>query len=103
MLLSTTGSTSESTRTGLYSIKSLNVQDGGIVASLPEVAAQQMEFDIEDLHIYGGGLMHSIWMHVTASNITVDDLGHLRGDPVNDACVSFAIPIYSFYQICAQL
>ena len=84
LLLSTTGQTVTSTRTGLYAMKSLNIADGGIVKSLPEVAAKLLEFDIGSIHIYGGGIMNSIWMHVTAGNITIDDLGHLRGDPVDD-------------------
>ena len=68
-------------------MKSLHVADGGIVKSLPEVGAQLIEFDIGDLHIYGGGIVHSIWMDVSAGNLTVDDLGHLRGDPVDEKYV----------------
>lgn len=87
MLLSTSGKTMASTRTGLYSMKSLHVADGGIVRSLPEVAAQLLEFDIGDLHIYGGGIMNSIWMGISASNLTVDHLGHLYGDSFDDKYV----------------
>ena len=87
MLLSTTGKTVASTRIGLYSMKSLHVADGGIVKSLPEVGAQLLEFDIGDLHIYGGGVMNTIWMGISAGNLTVDHLGYLRGDPVDDKYV----------------
>lgn len=87
LLLSNTGKTVSSTRTGLYSMNSLHVADGGIVTSLPEVDAQLMQFEVGDLHVYGGGSLHSIWMDITATNLTVDDLGNIRGDAVDDKYV----------------
>ena len=91
LLLSNTGQTATATRSGLYSMKSLHVADGGIVTSLPEVGAQIMQYDIGDLHIFGGGLMHSIWMGISAVNLTVDDLGILRGNPYDARFVYFEV------------
>ena len=80
LLLGTTGKTDLSTRSGLYMIKSLHVADGGEVTALPEFGAQKLEFEIGNLHIFGGGTLHSIQMDIVVSNMTVDDLGILRGD-----------------------
>ena len=81
LLLSNTGKTLASTRNGLYSMQSLHLSDGGIVASLPEVASNRLQLDIGDLHVHGGGLLHSIWLEITARNLTIDDLGVLKADP----------------------
>ena len=68
----------------MFTMKSLHIADGGIVTSLPEVGSLTMQFDVGDLHIFGGGSLHSVSVAVSAGNLTVDDLGVLRGDLIDD-------------------
>ena len=80
LYLGITGSTELANKEGLYKFAFLTVADGGEVTSASDVNDKSLGFDIGDMSIKGGGLMHHKRMNIVAGNLTVDDLGVLRAD-----------------------
>ena len=93
LYLGLTGTTELANSEGKYTFSSLIVADGGEMTTTSEVGRNELTLDIGDVKIQGGGLLHMMRMRVFAGNLTVDDLGHVRGDPVDArlANTSFAV------------
>lgn len=80
LYLGITGSTELANEEGLYKFSSLTVANGGEVTSAADAKDNSLAFDIGDLSITGGGLLHCKRMNIVAGNVTIDDLGILRAD-----------------------
>ena len=88
LFLALTGSTELANSEGTYIFHSLTVADGGEVTSTPDVNSNSLTLNIDDVAIQGGGILHMVRMRILAGNFTVDDLGHVRGDTLDNRFVS---------------
>lgn len=80
LYLGLTGTTEQAKKEGTFKFNSLTVADGGEVTSGSDVDSKPLTFDVSELNIKGGGRLHMKRIIIDAGNMTVDDLGTLRGD-----------------------
>lgn len=80
LYLGLTGTTELAKTEGVFKFNSLTVADGGEVTSANDVGSNPLNFDVGNLTIKGGGILHMKRIVIEAGNMTVDDLGILRGD-----------------------
>ena len=80
LVLGLTGSTELANSEGTYKFFSLIVADEGEVTSTPEVGNSSLAFDVDNIAVQGGGVLHMVRMRIYAGNFSVNDLGVVRGD-----------------------
>lgn len=75
-----TGTTEQAKTEGVFKFNSLTVADQGELTSGDDVDSKALTFNVGELKIKGGGNLHMKRLVIKAGNMTVDDLGVLRGD-----------------------
>ena len=83
LYLGLTGTTELANSEGTYGFHFLTVADGGEVTSTSEVVRNSLTLNGGEVKVQGGGALHMVRMRIFAGNFTVDDLGHVKGDPLN--------------------
>nr|XP_026694748.1 uncharacterized protein LOC104266654 [Ciona intestinalis] len=78
-----------SVKEGVFNFVSLNVGDGGEVSAFiqtDDVRNNVSIVAVQTVHVFGGGKIHAVSVHIHARRLVIDDLGVITGDLNTISC-----------------